>query len=52
MTSRTASPQLTDTQRADLGAIGWHVTTVKLEPELRSEIRRLPGTTPQQIEPP
>ena len=34
---------LTETQRADLGALGWHVTTVRLEMEVRGEIARLPG---------
>ena len=35
-------------QRAALGSLGWHVTTVKLELEVRGEISRLPGT-PQRL---
>ncbi|MEM9599823.1 MAG: hypothetical protein AAF926_02250 [Pseudomonadota bacterium] len=35
-------------QRATLGSLGWHVTTVKLELEVRGEIARLPGT-PQRL---
>lgn len=32
-----------------LGSLGWHVTTVKLEMEVRGEIERLPGNGPQVI---
>ena len=32
-----------------LGSVGWHVTTVKLEMEMRGEIERVPGAGPQQI---
>jgi hypothetical protein len=35
--------------RPRLGSLGWHVTTVKLELEVRGEIARLPGVTPQRI---
>ena len=35
--------------RARLGSLGWHVTTVKLELEVRGEIARLPGVTPQRL---
>ena len=31
-----------------LGSVGWHVTTVKLEMEVRGEIARLPGS-PQRL---
>ncbi len=30
-----------------LGSLGWHVATVKLEMEVREEIRRIPGSKPQ-----
>ena len=30
-----------------LGSLGWHVTTVKLEMELRGEIRRIPNASSQ-----
>ncbi|MFO6466032.1 DUF6958 family protein [Jannaschia sp. KMU-145] len=35
--------QLTDEQLDALGKLGWHVTTVRLEMEVRGEIARLPG---------
>ena len=34
---------------ADLGKLGWHVVTVKLEMEVRGEIERLEVKGPQQI---
>ena len=36
-----ARAKLADNDQAKLGSIGWHVTTVKLELEVRGEIRRL-----------
>ena len=36
-----AGAKLADDDRARLGSVGWHVTTVKLELEVRGEIRRL-----------
>ena len=39
-----AADNLTDGQRADLGALGWHAVTVRLEPKVRGEIVRLPGS--------
>ena len=33
----------------DLGKLGWHVVTVKLEMEVRGEIERLDVKGPQQI---
>lgn len=35
--------------RQDLGSIGWHTTTVKLEMEVRGEIERVPGASPQRL---
>ena len=32
-----------------LGSVGWHTTTVKLELEVRGEIRRLPGPGKQML---
>lgn len=37
---------LTDDERADLGSVPWHVTTVKLDLEVRGEIARVDGATP------
>ena len=34
---------------ARLGSLGWHVTTVKLEMEVRGEIERVAGVTPQVV---
>jgi hypothetical protein len=32
-----------------VGSLMWYVTTVKLELEVRDEIRRVPGETPQRL---
>lgn len=40
---------LTAEERANLGSVGWYTTTVKLELEVRGEIRRVPGATPQRL---
>ncbi len=32
-----------------LGSLGWHVTCVKLEMEVRGEIERVKGVTPQLL---
>ena len=34
---------------ARLGSLGWHVTTVRLELEVRGEIERVPGATPLRL---
>ncbi|MBY5933139.1 hypothetical protein KUV51_09045 [Tateyamaria omphalii] len=41
--------RLDDQTLADLGKLGWHVVTVKLEMEVRGEIERLDVKGPQQI---
>ncbi len=41
--------RLTADQRAKLGSLGWHVTCVKLELEVRGEIARAPGKGPQKL---
>lgn len=41
--------RLDDQTLADLGKLGWHVVTVKLELEVRGEIERLDVKGPQQI---
>ena len=44
-----AGAQLTEPQRAELGSLGWHMTTVRLEMEVRGEIERVPGATPLRL---
>lgn len=41
-------------ERSRLGSVGWYTTTVKLELEMRGEIRRIDGAVPQRLlsEPP
>lgn len=41
--------RLNPDQCAKLGSLGWHVTTVKLELEVRGEIARVPGARPQKL---
>ena len=41
--------RLTEDERARLGSLGWHVTSVKLEMEVRGEIERSPGRGPQRL---
>ncbi len=40
---------LSDEQRARLGSVTWHTTTVKLDLEVKGEISRVPGATPQHL---
>jgi hypothetical protein len=40
---------LTPEERENLGSVGWYTATVKLELEVRGEIRRVPGVTPQRL---
>ncbi len=40
---------LTPEEREYLGSAGWYTTTVKLELEVRGEIRRVPGSKPQRL---
>jgi hypothetical protein len=37
---------LTEDERAELGSVSWHVTTVKLDLEVRGELAPLDGATP------
>ncbi|MEM6574474.1 MAG: dihydrofolate reductase [Pseudomonadota bacterium] len=41
--------KLAKAERASLGSLGWHVTTVKLELEVAGELRRAPGSGPQRL---
>jgi hypothetical protein len=40
---------LTPEEREQLGSVGWYTATVKLELEVRGEIRRVPGASPQRL---
>lgn len=42
-------PRLTEDERAKLGSLGWHATSVKLELETAGALVRLPKVTPQQM---
>ena len=37
---------LSEDERAELGSVPWHVTTVKLDLEVKGELARLDGATP------
>lgn len=41
--------RLSDGERARLGSVSWHATTVKLEMEVAGELTRLPGPGPQRL---
>ena len=41
-----ARDRMSEAHRADLGKLGWHVTAVRLELEVRGEIERVPGAKP------
>ena len=44
-----AGARLPPSDRSRMGSVGWHVTTVKLELEVRGEIRRVPGPGKQML---
>ncbi|MCY4099360.1 MAG: hypothetical protein OXF46_00395 [Rhodobacteraceae bacterium] len=46
----TVRKYLSSEELTNMGSLGWHVTTVKLELEVRGEIRRLPQKGKQIIE--
>ena len=41
--------RLDNSVREKIGSVGWHVATVKLELEVRGEIRRQEGSKPQVL---
>ncbi|MCF8241553.1 MAG: hypothetical protein K9J16_09205 [Melioribacteraceae bacterium] len=43
------SERLTVAQRSLIGSISWYTTTVKLELEVRGEIKRIPNSKPQRL---
>lgn len=43
------APLLSAEDLAHMGSLGWHVTTVKLELEVRGDVSRLPGKGAQKL---
>ncbi|MEO0618779.1 MAG: hypothetical protein AAFZ01_05810 [Pseudomonadota bacterium] len=41
--------RLSEDTLTNLGSLGWHVTTVKLELEVAGDIKRMARTTPQRL---
>jgi len=41
--------RLSADERGRLGSVPWYATTVKLDLEVKGEIRRVPGVTPQRL---
>jgi hypothetical protein len=41
--------RLSPKELESLGSVNWHVTTVKLELEVRGEIERIKGVSPQRL---
>ena len=41
--------RLTRSERASIGSLNWYVTVVKLELEVRGELRRIAGSQPQRL---
>lgn len=46
---RRVASLLSKVEKEDLGSINWYTTTVKLDLEVKGEIRRVPGSTPQRL---
>ncbi|MEJ2157952.1 MAG: hypothetical protein P8X96_21695 [Desulfobacteraceae bacterium] len=47
--ARHVESRLSAEDLAKLGSIGWYTTTVKLELEMRGEIKRIDGAVPQRL---
>ena len=41
--------ELSDDERERLGSLIWYVTTVKLDLEVRGEVERVDGASPQRL---
>ncbi len=44
--SDLAGARLSGADREELGKLGWHMTAVRLELEVRGEVERVPGAKP------
>ena len=47
--STAVAARLSKKEKAALGSVGWYTTTVKLDMEVKGEISRVPGETPQRL---
>lgn len=47
--SKLVAKKVTKRELKDVGSLAWHVTTVKLELEVRGEIKRIPKSSPQRL---
>jgi hypothetical protein len=47
--SAEVAARLSSKEKASLGSVGWYTTTVKLDMEVKGEISRVPGESPQRL---
>lgn len=47
--TRLVDTKLSPDIRSEIGSLMWYVTSVKLELEVRGEIRRVPDVSPQRL---
>lgn len=47
--SAKVKQNLSAKQRNDLGSVSWHFMHVKLDLEVRGELERIPGSSPQRV---
>ncbi len=47
--TKKVAAKLSKADQAKVGSLMWYVTTVKLEMEVRGELRRVRGVTPQRL---
>ena len=47
--ARQVEGSLSTEELAGLGSVGWYTTTVKLDLEVRGDIRRVAGAAPQRL---
>jgi len=46
---RKVAERLSEDERSRLGSVPWYTTTVKLDLEVKGELRRVPGVVPQRL---
>ena len=46
---RLVGSKLTKTEQERLGSVSWYTTVVKLDLEVRGDIHRVPGVSPQHL---